>query len=169
MCRKTPRKDLTAEYVRSLLKYYPETGEFEWKIKRPGKKKGIFKGCLAPTGYYQIGIDKKVYYAHRLAWLIATGSWPDKLIDHINRNPKDNRLENLRESTHSENHKNGNTRADNKSGHRGVCWSSRRNRWHVQLVAHKKRIYSGYFADLEDAVAARKAAEKKYFGEFAPC
>lgn len=90
------------------------------------------------------------------------------LVDHINRNKRDNRKENLRLCTYSQNLMNSAVPRNNTSGYKGVHKHPKANRWIASIKVNKTAIYLGSFVNIGDAVAARKAAEKKYFGEFAP-
>ena len=95
---------LTADRVLELLDYDPETGHFRWRVTKGSKRMaGEVAGCLYGKGYWSIGIDRRLYYAHRLAWLYVHGEWPKRVIDHINRDKLDNRIVNLRDVTISEN------------------------------------------------------------------
>lgn len=93
-------------------------------------------------------------------------------VDHINNNKEDNRVENLRWVTNSENQMNMiNPRKSNTSGCIGIHsrkYNGKHVSWRVRLGLNNKRINIGDFKDYEDAVKARHEAEKKYFGEFAP-
>ena len=97
-------------------------------------------------------------------WVILGEKW----YDHINRNPLDNRKENLRKVTRTENNRNRTISKNNKSGVVGVLWNSRNNNWRVRIMVNKKSIEIGQFLNKEDAIKARLEAEFKYFGEFAP-
>ena len=98
---------MTQEYLKSLLDYNPETGKFIWKVSKNNRvKSGSEAGTIQSSGHRSILIDKKDYLAHRLAWLWYYGRWPEDQIDHINHNPDDNRIENLREVSNQENGKN---------------------------------------------------------------
>ena len=101
-------------------------------------------------------------YLHR----IIMGEPEGFVVDHINRNPLDNRRENLRIVSHQENQMNLNMRKTNKSGVPGVCWDKDANKWVAKITYKYKRIHLGRFEKLEDARKARKEAEIKYFGEF---
>lgn len=115
-------RDLTAQRLRSLVDYNPESGVFTWKDTRRGKVKiGDIAGGKTKTGYWCISIDGLLYGAHRLAWLHTHGSWPTCVIDHINCIPSDNRLKNLRDVSHSLNAQNQRrARIDNETGVLGV-------------------------------------------------
>ena len=91
------KTDLTAEKLRSLLNYDLITGEFTWKKQKGQKNAGAPAGWHGRERYVQIGVDGHLYYAHRLVWLYVYGKWPLNQLDHINGNPSDNSLINLRE------------------------------------------------------------------------
>lgn len=95
---------ITQRELKEQLTYYPYTGRFFWNNTRRGVKKGKRAGYVQDTrGYRIIMIDRKPYYAHRLAWLYEYGSFPELEIDHVNRDTDDNRISNLRDVTHSTN------------------------------------------------------------------
>jgi hypothetical protein len=149
-----PPKDL-ASYARvaELLSYDPLTGIFTWKIAPGGRQdlSGKVAGCLRQGRYSVIYIDGKEYKAHRLAWLLYTGSWPKAQIDHINRIRHDNRIENLREATKSENQINSAMYRNNKSGYRGVCFHKATGKWQAEVKRNKKPNYLGVFETAEEA------------------
>ena len=165
-CTTTPANELTAEYLRSVLHYDPATGIFTWKVgTSPRVKVGNLAGCPDGDGYLQITVLSRIYRAHRLACLYTYGEWPTGQIDHINRNRSDNRICNLREVSNKQNGQNASKRSDNTSGHPGVCWNKRASKWLARIMHNRKNINLGYFENLEDAVAARKAAEKLYWAD----
>ena len=90
----------------------------------------------------------------------------DLIVDHINRNPLDNRRDNLRIVSIQENNMNLSIRKTNKSGVSGVCWDKDANKWRADIAYKKKKINLGRFDNLEDARKAREDAEEEYFGEF---
>ena len=91
---------INVDYIYNLLHYNPDTGLFMWKERRsPACTKGWFTGNVNGRGYATIRIDGKLYLAHRLAWLLMTGSFPQKRLDHIDRNKLNNKFNNLREAT----------------------------------------------------------------------
>ena len=99
---------LTALRLHSLLRYESDTGVFTWRIRSNSRAaKDQRAGCLCKAlGYVLIGIDGKMYYAHRLAWLYVHGKWPGQVIDHINRVRNDNRICNLRDVSRAVNNAN---------------------------------------------------------------
>jgi hypothetical protein len=151
---------MTADELCNLLVYDPATGHFTWK-QRAAKciQIGSVAGNTNKTGYVTIGLCKKVYKAHRLAWLYTYGSWPDGLIDHINGVKSDNRLFNLRvvnETGNSENVRKPNKR--NKSGFMGVIWHQ--NKWRANITVNKKTKWLGDYATPEEAHAAYLGAKR---------
>lgn len=160
------RNDLTADFVRDRLAYDQDTGILTWRVKpRKNLPAGIEAGKRA-RGHIMVGIGGNQYCAHRLAFLIVAGRWPEE-IDHINRDPYDNRWENLRECTRSQN--NMNRTRDMKGAYRGVnlCPHST-TRWRARIKVAGKQLYLGSFGTAEEAFAARHAAERVLFGVFSP-
>lgn len=151
--------DITQSYLKSVLHYDPDTGVFTW-IKRVANrvKIGDSAGSLS-LGYQRIAIKGRLYMAHRLAFVYMTGKFPENETDHINGVPNDNRWANLRAVTGQENLKNKKRYAVNTSGVTGVYWKKQCSKWAVQIRISGKNTHIGYFADKDDAVAARKAAE----------
>ena len=160
------RPELTAEYLRSVLHYDPETGIFTWKVRTANcVKVGDVAGCLEGEGYLHIQLQSRKHKAHRLAWLYIRGSWPTDQIDHINRIRTDNRIANLREVSNKQNHQNKSKPSNNTSGHPGVVWDKQKSKWKAQIRHNNKLIHLGYFATIEEALSARKAAEKLYWAD----
>lgn len=165
-CTTAQANELTAEKLRQVLHYSPETGDFTWKVRTSRRiNVGDVAGSLGGGGYLQIRIQSRLYQAHRLAWLHTYGVWPKLDIDHINRNPKDNRLANLREVSHKQNQQNKSKSSHNTSGCQGVHWHKRDSKWVAQIRHNYKPIHLGYFTTIEEAIAARKAAEKLYWAD----
>lgn len=160
--------DLTVERLKELLNYDPDTGEFRWKVRRGGKAvAGSVAGGLKSGGYIYIRVDKKHYPAHRLAWLCIEGRWPQDELDHTNLVKSDNRRENLREATRTENNWNRPRRSNNTSGYKGVSYFKRNDKWRAQIKVNGKVLHLGYFDTAEEAAEAYARAAKLYFGEFA--
>lgn len=154
-------QDVTANLIRSLLDYDPETGAFTRKYK---PKKGQWKigdrvGGIDAHGYVQINIAGRALKGHRLAWLHYFGEWPSGQIDHINHDRADNRIANLRVTDNAGNHKNRPMQRNNKTGCVGVSWD--RCAYVAYITVNGVNTKLGRFADLESAVAARKKAERE--------
>ena len=152
---------MNKELVTELFEYRDD--QLYWRSSGKGRS-NISKpaGVVRPRGHREIEVKGKQYKAHRLIWLYVYEKFPDGHIDHINGDPLDNRIENLRDVTQQENNKNACKRKDNKSGHTGVCWNKYREKWHAQIKVNGVSTYLGYFNVLEDAVAARQAASVKH-------
>lgn len=154
---------ITAEQVRELLHYDPETGIFTRKIRTSTSiKVGDIAGSKNGDGYIDISLRRISYKAHRLVWMYVYGAWPDGQIDHINGVRDDNRLINLRPATNQENGRNVAIRLDNKCGVVGVGWNKSRGKWQAYIGVDCEVITLGRFNDLFEAVAARKSAEILY-------
>lgn len=152
---------ITQAELKELLHFCPDTGIFTNKSDRYLGKKGEVAGSVNNRGYLKISLNGDGYLSHRLAWLYVYGVWPNE-IDHINGVKTDNRIENLRNVTRTENQQNAKRRADNKSGFTGVCWDKASSRWVVQIRADGKQIRVGSYPSKIAAVFARKNAEVKY-------
>ena len=154
--------DLTAEEVKKILEYRPETGELVWR-ERTARcvQVGDVAGCIDNNGYITIGIRKRVYKAHRLIWLITHNNWPIGLIDHIDGNKSNNRLSNLRlvdETGNSENVRKPNKR--NQSGFMGVI--SVNTGWRASITVQGKTRYIGTFDTPEKAHHAYLEAKRQF-------
>jgi hypothetical protein len=161
-------------YLKSILDYNPDTGEFRWKV---------YKGRLAKIGqiagrllvytkrpdnkYYQIMINAKLYALHRLAYYYVTGIDPEeKEIDHTNGNGLDNRFDNVRLATHNQNGKNQKKPKNNTSGFKGVSWHKKDKKWYAQIRVNNKLIYLGCYNNKFYAALVYARAARKYFGEW---
>lgn len=166
------RNELTAERLREVLCYSPETGLFTWKGTARGRQGGntyIGRTTGSPDhrGYCRICVDGHLYLAHRLAWLYAHGRWPAAMIDHVNGDKSDNRIANLREATMAQNKMNVCAPRTNKSGFKGVSWNSDAGKWMAYIRAAGKSYNLGRFDTPEAAHAAYAEAAARLHGEFA--
>ena len=151
--------ELTKERVDELLSYDPETGVLTWRVNRGRVRVGAEAGCPDGSGRRLIGIDGRLYKAHRIAWLITHGEFPPEEIDHIDGRPSNNRISNLRAVTSRENGRNLARSRNNVSGITGVYWCKKREKWVAQICIDSKTRHLGRFDSFDDAVAARKLAE----------
>ena len=148
------------KYIKTNYRYDELTGEFfSFRYNRPV---GCVNTCFCGKKYFRMQIKGKNYYIHRLAWLYVHGEFPPEQIDHINSDGLDNRLINLRAVSNSENGKNQRKHSTNVSGVMGVSWHKRDKRWQSSIKVDSKPIYLGSYISFNDAVIARKVAEKQY-------
>jgi hypothetical protein len=159
----------------ALLRYEPETGLLFWKprpesmfptVRSAAIWNARFAGKEAFTakvaGYKHGCILYKKVRAHRVIWAMTHGEWPQDDIDHINGDPSDNRLANLREVSTQENAKNSARPRDNTSGHMGVSWHAQNRRWRARIKHDGRSVSLGLFREKEDAVAAWRAAADRF-------
>ncbi len=152
--------------LKLVLHYSPSTGEFT-VFPRRGTRGS--KGSVSPNGALVIRINRVLYYAHRLAWLYMTGDWPSGQVDHKDRNPLNNKLDNLRIATQSLNNANAKLRSDSTSGLKGVTFHKGAQKWCAQLTWRGKHIYLGLFQSKEAAHSAYWEKATCLFGEYARC
>ena len=144
--------------MRELLDYDESTGVFRWAVSRGAVKQGETTGYQRKDGYMSIRIFGRNYPAHRLAWLHVTGQWPTGQIDHINRVRSDNRWDNLRDCTASQNRQNMTVPSHNKSGYRGVSWDAQSRKWRAGIKYQGKSRNLGGYDTPEEAARAYAAA-----------
>ena len=150
---------LTADQARELFKI--QDGRLVNLVRRGSRAMpGMFAGSENNDGYLRVKINNVAFRVHRVIWLITYGQWPEGQIDHINGVRDDNRIENLRAVSVTGNQQNQHVRVDNTSGVTGVL--SDRGGWTAKIRANGKRLHLGRFKTLEEATAARKAAELLY-------
>ena len=152
---------INLEELQTKLEYNPDTGLFRWLDKGPvTRKPGWFAGHISKTGYHTIRIYKKLYKASRLAWLLYHKTPPVYFIDHIDGNPLNNKIENLRDVPQSKN-------AQNR--HRfvgkclpGTCYDASRHKYVAQITVNYKNIHLGRFEKETEAHLAYLKAKEKY-------
>jgi len=154
---------ITQELLKKLFNYNPNTGVF---VRLVTTSTRAMSGTVADNrnanGYVRIGINGKNYSAHRLAWAYMYGEMPIGDIDHINQVKSDNRIENLRIATNSENQRNAKRSVLNRSGFTGVSWNKNAKKWRSSIMSLGNAIHLGSFSKLSDAVEARVKAERQY-------
>lgn len=169
------------ERLRQLVFYEPTFGSFTWNLREPshfdvtghkspasaakewneryaGEEAFVTKNN---SGYLEGRIDGHTYLAHRVAWACYYGTWPKGQIDHINGVTTDNSIANLRNADPTINARNASLRKDNKSGAPGVSWCEATGVWRVQIGGTNNREHIGSFKSFEEAVIARRQAEKR--------
>lgn len=147
--------DLPLQRISELLRYEEETGNLLWKISRGAAKMGTVAGFLSRGGYIQVRIDYTLYYAHRIIYALAHSQSSLTVIDHIDGNPRNNRLLNLREVSQGVNLQNNKVRGTYA---RGV-------RWRAKIETNYKQKHLGCFDTEAEAHAAYLAAKKIYHPE----
>lgn len=176
-------KIIDIKEARELVEYFPETGLFLFKKSSPHHFTDGYKGytaehkaavwnrsfggkpaftTLTPTNYYKGYLLRKQYLAHRFAWFLMTGKWPEGEIDHQNGIPSDNRWINLRDVDRLTNGKNQKRRNTNTSGRTGVGWHEGSKRWRAYIEVNYKFIGLGTYKNIEEAISAREKAEIEY-------
>lgn len=161
---------LTQERLKEILHYNPATGLFTWLV-RPGKfsrrRIGDIAGYSRPDdGYVTIRIDGRGYYGHRLAFLYMTGKFPDHDGEHKNTDGSDNRWENLREATRSQNLANTKVKRNSVTGVKGVS-IHHSGKYKARILLNGKPVNLGHYDTIEFAAAAYAKAANDKSGEFA--
>lgn len=161
-----PRNGVSADDVRRVLRYDPQTGDFFWRVNRTnGVKAGDRAGCRRGE-YWVISIFNVSYRAQRLAFLYMTGEFPSDYVDHINGKKLDNRWDNLRPATNAQNQ-------HNRAGTGGACgiknvtYVARRRKYQVSLKVFGREKFIGYYQDCELAELVATEARNKYHGPYA--
>jgi hypothetical protein len=163
-CVPLPDKD----YLLSILFYDHESGKITWNRKKNPQFNGMEAGNQVAKGYRRIKINRRLYLAHRIAYLLAYDVDPGGFeVDHKDGDPRNNRPGNLRLAIHGRNQSNGVVYKNNKSGFRGVHWNKYRKCFLAQLNCDGRKVNLGKFSTAEDAARAYDAAAIVYFGEFA--
>jgi len=173
------RKLPSSKWLHECFELDVDTGTLTWKM-RPlhhfkttrgqkianTKHAGKEVGTITPRGYRTVCLtwDGKIphWQQHRIVWAMHYGQWPTKSLDHIDGNKANNAITNLREVTAQENMRNRRIQKNNTSGHVGVRWNKVESKWQAEIRVSGISIYLGLYPDIEDAIAARQAAEIKY-------
>lgn len=164
----------SVEELRRYVRYEPESGKLfwihvdgernQWNAQRVGRE--AF-GNMQQHGYKRGGFKGASLFAHRVAWALIHGYWPCHEIDHINGDPSDNRLSNLREASREQNGRNRKISKANTRGFKGVSWHKRDFKWEACIKFNGKTFHLGKFDTAEDAHAAYCDGAKILHEEFA--
>nr|QMP82990.1 MAG: hypothetical protein [Caudoviricetes sp.] len=158
------RNLITKEEIETLFRY--ENGKLFWKERTSNKiKKDLEAGTLTSNGYRTVHVNGKRIRTHRIIYILHFGYAP-YMIDHINGDKLDNRIENLRPTNHLTNQFNAKISIKNTSGVKGVVWCKDRNKWKVQIQKNKKTHFFGYFDTLEEAEICMRESRKLLHEEF---
>lgn len=151
--------------LKSALDYNPETGLFHWRV---AVAKNVRAGSIAGSvdkqgGRLYIRFRRKDYLAYRLAWLLTYGNWPEGMIDHVDGNSLNNRIDNLRDVSRTVNGQNQRrAQSSNKTGLLGVSWHKNGCKFVAQIQIDGKKKYLGLFTTAEAAHSSYLAAKRKY-------
>lgn len=149
------------EVLRRFLAYEPTTGLITWKASGNGIVAGMEFGSKVLHGknlYITGRLTGRKLRAHRVAWALHFGSWPNGILDHINHDGCDNRICNLRIVSPIDNSRNAKLRCDSSTGVTGVSWHSSAKKWRAHISVKGKQVSLGVFDNKEDAIRARVAA-----------
>jgi hypothetical protein len=156
--------------IRKDLKYNPKSGITIWIHPRSTKlKPGDIAGSQSFKGTtIEFGINKQRYIvkAHHIAWYLYYGEWPTKQIDHKDVNNNNNKINNLRQASDSQNVRNRKLFKNNTSGIKGIDYRISHQKYRARIAVNGKLIHLGYFYTLIGAKRARRRAEKQYFKKF---
>lgn len=160
-------KQVDQDLLQQLFHY--KDGHLYWKVSpaqkvKVGDKAGTINKSIG--GYRVVKILSKHYLAHRLIFFMFNNYWPEE-VDHINGDINNNRIENLRASTKSQNQCNTRIRTNNTSGVKGVHWDKRKQMWSARVWKDKKTHYLGFYSDLNVAAKVVNEFRKVCHGEFA--
>jgi hypothetical protein len=147
-------KEFSSDELKQMFDY--KDGQLIWKSNGPTKSRGKVAGCVKAKGYRYVGIDGEQYRVHRLIYAMFYDCYP-KLIDHIDSDRLNNRIENLVEISNSENLRKAPLRALNISGVKGLFFSKSKSKWLLRAIAKYDRISLGEYASLETAIREAKA------------
>ena len=153
---------ITQKELKALITYDKDSGNFY----RVNTNK-LIQVNPDRDGHIRFRVKNIKIYAHRLAWIYITGSFPENCIDHIDGNPSNNKFTNLREATNKENSRNSKMFKTNTSGVKGVYWHKGKSRWYAHCRVDNKRHFVGTFKNIIDAEKAVNAFREKHHGAFA--
>lgn len=171
----TLRRLIDYDHTTGILRWKPRADEEFEATKYPASRianmwnknfAGKTCGCDNGSGYLVLRIYQMSLKAHRVAFAIHHGRWPSDMIDHISGNKSDNRIENLREATRSQNLQNQRVRIG-ASSYKGVSFDKSSGSWFAQIRLNKKNKRIGFFDNEESAAEAYDAAAHELFGDFA--
>lgn len=160
--------DITPSELRDAFDYDRYLGILTWRTKPSwGVSAGEVAGRLRPGNRYaKVRYKKRLHFVHRIIWAWWHGEWPSGVIDHINRNPEDNRIFNLRDCPQHKNSTNSKMRKDNTTGFKGVCFHKCTGRYTAQIQHKKKLRYIGLYKTPEEAAAAYENVARELHKDF---
>lgn len=171
-----PAPILTADALRAMIHYDPDTGVFTWKARpdarkawntRYAGKSAGYDWQIGNTAYRSIRIFDWPFLGHRLAWLYMTGEWPESMVDHADTNGLNNRWSNLRPATKSQNSANSRKPVTNKTGFKGVSVAKKSGKYRATITVNGRHKDLGIHSTPEAAHDAYCDAAAAYSGEYA--
>lgn len=161
--------DLSLSALRQLLAYDPSTGLLTWRVKRNGRNGGVRPGDPAGVqtghGHIAVGVLRRRVLAHRLAWFIHYGEWPKGEIDHIDGNPVNNQICNLRDVSHAVNMQNRKARSlgNASTGLLGASLHKRTGKFAAYVHDNSRKVHIGLFGSAEQAHSAHVEARRRLY------
>lgn len=151
----------TQESLLGVFNYDGVTGKLTHKKTTSSGTAGSLATHAHSGGYLCVSVGRKAYLAHRIIYLMVTGNWPE-YIDHINHDRTDNRWNNLRGVSQTENNRNMSKQSNSTTGYVGVSFMKTKNKYRAYITVDKKAVHLGVFDTIEEAVAARESANIQY-------
>jgi hypothetical protein len=155
--------ELSHEELLKILEYDPDTGIFTWTGLRSGTKSGKIAGTLSSDGYWQIQISGKIYRSHRLAWFYVYKKWPEGMLDHIDRDTLNASINNLRESSPTDNQRNRKVNKNSSTGVKGVSFNANSGKYEAYIKINYTKKHLGLFSSIEEAQLAQQMAETEVY------
>lgn len=177
---------VSVEMLHRLLICDADAGRLTWRARTPDLFKDGYRSAAGNcanwnarfagrpaftfsdgTGHCQGALFNKRYFGHRVIWAMHTGAWPTEQIDHIDGNPRNNCISNLREATQAQNARNRRSLDRSSSSYVGVCWDKLTQKWRAQIGTEGRNKHIGLFEDEAAAARAYDLAARQHHGDFA--
>lgn len=159
-------QDVEIQNIKACFSYDPQTGIVSWKTPFR-RREGFQAGSVSKKGYRRIFFKGRMYRNHRIAWLLTHGEWPQGQLDHVNGIKDDNRIDNLRIATDSQNQFNRKLSRRNTSGFKGVHFCKSSGLWKAEVYVNYKKHSVGRYRTRQAAAEAARLKREELHGEFA--
>lgn len=153
-------------HIRNYISYNHETGDLNWKRSHANVSEGDVAGSTQKDGRITVRVLDRAMRAHRIAWFLYYDKWPENEVDHINRDPSDNRIKNLREATRKQNSRNRGLTKSNTSGIKGASFHTKKGMWRAVAGLNGKQHHLGYFRTPEEAGSVYEEFCSKHHKDF---
>ena len=160
-CKTTVGLTLDQNNVRKFFLYDPISGKLTWRLPTFNNYVGEEVTSISKQGYYVVNFNKIPRLVHRIIWLYQTGYLPEQ-VDHIDHDRTNNKWDNLREVSNTENSKNTSVSKNSSTKINGVSFMKSRNKYRASITVNRKQIHLGLFDDIASAIQARADADIKY-------